>query len=114
MSAKNSENLIKTKKELQDEIDKIENLLGNSVGKVKSDISSFDPRRYVRKNPLAAMGIAVAAGFLVAASTASKKKKKAAEVENLTSALVQEIKRVAVRQVAARAGRYIEKFLDDL
>lgn len=116
MSANNSKKLEKTKKELQEEIDKIENLMDGSLEKVKTDISSLDPRKYVRKNPLPAVGIAVVAGFLVAKSISSSSKKgekSASKDENLSSAFWHEIKRIALRQVVSRTGDYIEKFLDE-
>jgi hypothetical protein len=115
MTAKNSGNLTKTKKELQDEIDKVEDLLDHSVEKVRSDISSADPRKYIRNNPLPAIGVAIVSGFLMAKGLSSKKGGEPSSKEaNLSAALLHEIKRVAVRQVAARAGKYIEEFLDDL
>jgi ElaB/YqjD/DUF883 family membrane-anchored ribosome-binding protein len=115
MSVNNSKKLEKTKKELQEEIDKIENLLDGSLGKVKNDISSLDPRKIVRKNPLPSVGIAVVAGLLLAISTSSKKEEgPVSKGEDLGSAFWSEIKRVAVRQIVSRTSAYIEQFLDEL
>jgi ElaB/YqjD/DUF883 family membrane-anchored ribosome-binding protein len=115
MSVNNSKKLEKTKKELQEEIDKIENLLDGSLEKVKTDISSFDPRKIVRKNPLPSVGIAVVAGLLLGISTSSKKGEKSPRKgEDLGSAFWHEIKRVAVRQIVSRTSAYIEQFLDEL
>src|SRR5699024_8293512 len=74
MAGNHSKKLQKTKEELQQEIDKVEKLLETSLDKVKNDVSSVDPRKRIRNNPLPAVGIALAAGFLLG-KTGFKKRK---------------------------------------
>jgi hypothetical protein len=115
MAATNSAKLQKKKRELEQEINKIEYLLDDSINKVKSDISSFDPRAYVRQKPLPIVGAAVLLGVLLGVTGRKNEgEKKAPNEPPLSAALWSEIKRVAVRKMVAKAGDYLEDLLAEL
>jgi FAD synthase len=118
MADKKADTLQEKKKELETELDKIEYMLDDSFDKVKSDVSSFDPREFIRKKPFPVVGVCVALGFLF-----GRKGKKTAsspdtvsQEENikLSSTIWNEIKRVAVRKTVNKAGDYIEELLAEL
>jgi hypothetical protein len=120
MGDNNADTLQEKKEELEAELNKIEYMLDDSFDKVKTDISSFDPRKLIRRKPLAAVGACVALGFLFG----SKGKKAAPSPDtasqakvnslSLSSTLWNEIKRVAVRKTVNKAGDYIEDLLAEL
>jgi FAD synthase len=118
MGDNNADSLQKKKEELEAELDKIEYMLDDSFDKVKTDVSSFDPREFIRRKPLAAVGACVVLGFVFG----SKGKKKSSSPDavsqerniKLSSTIWNEIKRVAVRKTVNRAGDYIEDLLDEL
>jgi hypothetical protein len=118
MGDNNADSLQKKKEELEAEPDKIEYMLDDSFDKVKIDVSSFDPREFIRRKPLAAVGACVVLGFVFGSKgkKAAPSSDIASHEENikLSSTIWNEIKRVAVRKTVNKAGDYIEDLLDDL
>lgn len=115
MAVNNSEKLQETKEELQQEIDRIENMLDNSLDKVKTDVSSVDPRKHIQKRPIPSVSLAVLIGFLLAKKGSSKKQESASsENTQIGSTVWKEVKRRAARIAVTKAGDYLEDFLSDL
>lgn len=113
MPDNNSQKLQKTKEELQQEIDNIENMLDDSIGKVKQEVSTVDPREQIRQNPLPAVGIAIVAGFLLG-KTGSKKKKGGSSSKNeVGSAVWKEVKQRVLKIGVKKAGDYVEDYLSE-
>ncbi|HYW36244.1 MAG TPA: hypothetical protein VE868_12610 [Balneolaceae bacterium] len=117
MSEESSKKLQEKRKELEEELKKIEYMLDDSINQVRSDVSSFDPRGYIRRKPLSTVGISILIGFLLGKerdkneSTATRSE---SDDNRLTSTIWYEIKRLAMRKAVAKVGDYIEDFFDEL
>lgn len=109
----------KRKIRLQDDLELLEGSFENRYTKAKKSLlGSFKPVETIKKRPLQAVALSVAAGVVLGLSS-KKKRKKRSRSENysdssssrsvgFTSLLIDEVKRIA----AQRAASYISEMMD--
>ena len=114
------EKIKQRKKDLQDEVDRIETTYTKRVSKIEGGIrKTLQPIKNVKKRPFVSLSVSIAAGFLLGISGKRKSLNKAAKSSNpsehqkrdrygFTSMLISELKRVAAR----RAMIYITGMVD--
>jgi hypothetical protein len=109
----------KRKIRLQDDLELLEGSLENRYNKAKKSLlGSFSPVETIKKRPLQAVALSVAAGVILGLSGKKKrnKQKDTGEYSNgnsgsstgFTSLLFDEVKRIAAR----RAASYISEMMD--
>lgn len=91
-------NLEKKKKELEEELSRIQNGIDQSIDEVKEGVSSnLDPKKLIQKYPLPIVGASLIAGFLLgrggSGSSSSTYRRKESD-----SAISKEIKRVIAKK----------------
>lgn len=100
------------KKKLKQELENLKTSVGDSASDVKDDIvSSVLPVERIKKQPFKAVGIAVAAGFILGLPRLRGKRVKGGKVKSygFSSMLIDELKRMAAR----KAMIYITELIDD-
>lgn len=112
MAEEKIDELEQKKKELEEQLEMIQNELDHSIGDVRSDMSrSLAPRNIIRKYPLPSLGAAVLAGFLVGHN--GRRSGDGESSAGLSSALASELKRLATRKAIRFATDYVEDLLDE-
>ncbi|SMO80233.1 hypothetical protein [Gracilimonas mengyeensis] len=105
--------LEKRKKELEDELTRLQEGIDDSIDDVKEGVSSsLDPKNIIRKYPLPVVGASIIAGFLLGSKRKggySSSNTTAYRGESSDSALSKEIKRILTRKGLSM----LMDFLDD-
>lgn len=106
----------KKKRELQAELNRIQNELDHSLDEVRSDVSNrLQPSEFVKKYPLPIVGLSVLAGFLIGHKRrGSHSSDDSGSRDNgFSSALISELRKLATRKAISFATDYIESLLSD-
>ena len=92
------------KKEIEEELERIQGTLDDSVDDVKRDISnSLNPKRIIRENPLKALGASLLLGYLSGRSSSEK-----SNSNSVIDLVVSELKRDASKRVVKLIISYLE------
>lgn len=101
------------KKELQDEINRIEEKYGNKVSRVQSGIErTMQPIRKIRENPFATVGISIAIGFLIGQAGQKKSKTKKTDYSpkrGFSSLFMNELKHMAAHKMMLYFSDMLDK-----
>ncbi len=101
------------KKELQDEINRIEEKYGNKASRVQSGIErTMQPIRKIRENPIASVGISIAIGFLIGQAGRKKSKTKKTDYSGkrgFSSLFMNELKYMAVHKMMLYFSDMLDK-----
>ncbi len=104
------------KKELEEELARIQHGIDDSIDDVKTGVSSnLDPKNIIRKYPLPIVGASVIAGFLLGAE--SRPSRKASKPRNRNvgdSGISSEIKRILARKGLNMLLDYLDEKVYDI
>ncbi|MEX0778304.1 MAG: hypothetical protein WD491_06910 [Balneolales bacterium] len=96
------------KKELEQELEAIQNEIEDSLSEIRNDIHSWtDPRYWIHRYPLHTVGTSLVVGLLL--SQAIGRSKKSSEGPGLSSLFFTEIKKFASRS----AANYVVKIIEE-
>lgn len=103
------------KKELEAELEHIQEELDQDVIGVQSEVSrSFSPDRLIRKYPLPILGASVLLGFLVGHEGGGRKgRREGSSDSGISDTLITELKRLATQKAIRFAGDYLEELLEE-
>lgn len=112
MAEESIDKLEQKKRELEKELENLQNELDHSIDKVRTDVSSrLDPKAFIKKHPLPVVGLSVLLGFLAG----SGKKKNASESSgsSMKTILWDELKKIGTKKAISLISDYTEKLLLD-
>lgn len=116
MSKNKLDEIEKKKRELQAELDRIQDELDHSIDEVRTEVSSkLQPSEVVRRYPLPIVGASILIGFFVGHDFNRPRRSGTGHSEDsiFTSALWEEIKKLASKKAISFASEYVESLLED-
>ena len=115
MSKDRLDEIEKKKRELQAELDRIQDELDHSLDEVRTDVSNrLQPAEFIKKYPLPVVGLSVLIGFLAGhRKSGSGTSDGNSSDDGFSSALFSELKKLATRKALSFATDYIENLLND-
>lgn len=113
--AEKLDKLEQKKKELEAELDQIQEELDQNVVGVRSEVTrSFSPDNIIRKYPLPVLGASVVVGFLLGHEGGGREgRDKGASGGGISDTLLSELKRLATRKAVRFASDYLEELLEE-
>lgn len=115
MSKEKIDELEKKKRELEEELERIQHVLDDSIIRVRKDLSTqLNPKNVVRKYPLPVVGATVVLGFLLGHSKRDESEsKKSSGNGEISSTLLSELKKLATRKAVSFATGYLENVINE-
>lgn len=118
MAQDNVDKLEQKKRELEAELNDIQNELDDSIDQVRHEVSDkLDPKSFIRKHPLPVVGGAVLVGFLLGhedeGSTKSTSTSGSSSDHKITNTLLYELKRLATKKALSFVTDFMEKKFDE-
>lgn len=107
----------KRKKELQDELKRIQNELDHSIDEVRVDVSSrLDPKTLIKKYPLSSVGVSLLLGFLAGKGSGKGESSTLprSEENKLGSMIWDEFKSSATKKAIRVLFNYIDDILEPI
>lgn len=113
MAREKLDELQKRKRQLEEELQSIQDELDNSIIKVRNDLGSrLDPKTFIKKYPLPIVGASVLLGFLVGHKRRTNGTNSTSSKGELSKTLLAEFKKIATRKALSFATDYMESFLN--
>jgi len=98
------------KRALRAELDKLEMDVGSSIQDIQDDVTDrIDPRRWIQKHPLKALGVAVLLGFVAGNRDSISRTGKI----TMTASVIAALKAYAARRAADQIVGFIEGIARD-
>lgn len=109
----------KRKKELQDELKRIQKELDHSIDEVRVDVSSkLDPKTLIKKYPLSSVGVSLLLGFLAGKGSgrgeSSSRPRSRSDGNKLGSMIWDELKSSATKKAIRVLFNYIDDILEPI
>lgn len=114
MSKDKIDELEQKKRELEEELERIQNVLDDSIIRVRKDLGSqLDPKKIIRRFPFPLVGASVLLGFLVGYKRNHSDSEQKSPRGEVSQTLFSEIKKLATRKAVHFASDYLEKLVNE-
>lgn len=114
MGKEKIDELEKRKRQLEKELEEIQNVLDDSIIQVRSDLGShLDPRKLIKKFPLPAVGASILLGFLAGHKRSKSSSGSGSGRGEVSGALISEIKKLVTRKALTLGAEYLENIINE-